>query len=167
MTLNAAQEILIVTTGGTIDKVYLKQVSQDHIGPPVVGKLLADAQVTHPYRLLECMRKDSLVLKDADRLAIREAIASAPNELVVVMHGTDTMTETAARLTDINGKTMVLTGALSPACSATTDAMFNIGMAIAAVQTLGHGVYIVMNGTVFPEGRVIKNRNTNQFERKS
>ena len=172
MTPNAAREILIVTTGGTIDRVCIGTTSADkerdyQFGPTIVGKLLTDARVTHPYRLRKLLQKNSLYMDDADRLAIREAITSAPNELVVVTHGTDTMTATAARLKDIGGKTIVLTGAFSPACCATTDAMFNVGMAIAAVQVLSHGVYIVMNGIVFPEGTVIKNKKANRFERKS
>ena len=172
MTPNAAREILIVTTGGTIDRRSIETTAADkqtdyQFGPTIVDKLLTDARVTHPYRLCKLLQKDSLYMDDADRLAIREAIAPAPNELVVVTHGTDTMTATAARLNDIGGKTIVLTGAFSPARCATTDAMFNVGMAIAAVQVLSHGVYIVMNGVVFPEGTVIKNKKAKQFERKS
>ena len=82
-------------------------------------------------------------------------------------HGTDTMTETARYLDDIIDKTIVMTGSLSPARFAMTDASFNVGMAFAAVQTLDPGVYIAMNGTVFPAKTVVKNRKLNRFESKS
>ncbi len=79
----------------------------------------------------------------------------------------DTMTETASYLSDIKGKTIVMTGSLAPARFAITDAMFNVGMAIAAVQTMQHGVYITMNGTVFPAKSVVKNTEMNRFESRS
>ena len=74
------------------------------------------------------------------------------------------MPETAEALADIEGKTIVLTGALSPARFKTTDAVFNVGMAVAAVQTAAPGVYIAMSGQVFPAGAVRKNRDANRFE---
>jgi L-asparaginase len=90
-------------------------------------------------------------------------VAAAPNGRVVVTHGTDTMTDTAAVLQNVAGKTIVLTGALAPARFANTDAAFNIGMAFAAVQTLSSGVYIAMNGQVFDAERVRKDRASNRF----
>jgi L-asparaginase len=83
----------------------------------------------------------------------------------VITHGTDTVTETAAALQSITGKSMVLTGALSPARFKSTDAVFNVGMAVAAVQLVSPGVYIAMNGEVFAAGEVVKNRDANRFER--
>ncbi len=159
------EEILIVTTGGTIDKVYFDQKSDYQVGQTIIGSLLSEAQATHPYRIVEVLQKDSLDLNDADRGAIHSAIAQDQATLVVVTHGTDSMTNTAQHLSDIQGKTIVMTGSLAPARFAMTDAMFNIGMAIAAVQTLSRGVYIAMNGTVFPAKSVIKNRKMNRFER--
>ncbi|MBT6582666.1 MAG: asparaginase [Gammaproteobacteria bacterium] len=159
------EEILIVTTGGTIDKVYFDQKSDYQVGQTIIGSLLNEAQVTHTYRIAEVVQKDSLDLNDADRRSIHKAIDEDPATQVVVTHGTDTMTNTAQSLSDIQGKTIVMTGSLAPARFAMTDAMFNIGMAIAAVQTLSRGVYIAMNGTVFPAKSVIKNRKMNRFER--
>jgi L-asparaginase len=75
------------------------------------------------------------------------------------------MVETADMLNDMPGKTIVLTGALSPARFRTTDAIFNVGMAVAAVQTAAPGVYIAMSGQVFAAGSVRKNRAENRFER--
>ncbi|MFQ5983811.1 MAG: asparaginase domain-containing protein, partial [Woeseiaceae bacterium] len=83
----------------------------------------------------------------------------------VITHGTDTMGETAATLRSIPDSTIVLTGSLSPARFKTTDAVFNIGMAVATVQSARPGVYIAMNGQVFAEGEAVKNRAANRFER--
>lgn len=120
----------------------------------------------HPYRIVELLQKDSLDLFDADREQIKRAISADQADKVIVTHGTDTMTDTANYLSDITAKTIVLTGSLSPARFALTDAMFNVGMAIAAVQSLNHGVYIAMNGTIFPAKSVIKNKELNRFESK-
>jgi L-asparaginase len=158
-------EILIITTGGTIDKVYFDAKSDYQVGHTIVDNLLAQAQVNQPYRIVELLQKDSLDLTAADRVAIRDRITSEPNEKIVITHGTDTMTVTAEALGGIN-KTIVMTGSLSPARFAMTDAMFNIGMAFAAAQALDQGVYIVMNGTLFEADSVAKNRDKNLFESK-
>ena len=155
--------ILVVTTGGTIDKVYFDAKSEFEVGRSMVGDLLREAHVHVAFETLEVLRKDSLDLTDADREAICSAIASASNTCIVVTHGTDTMTKTARVLRQITGKTIVLTGALSPARFANTDAAFNVGMAFGAVQTLPAGVYIAMNGQVFDAEKVRKDRATNRF----
>jgi len=155
--------ILLVTTGGTIDKVYFDAKSEFEVGRSMVGDLLREAHVHAPYTTLDVLRKDSLDLTDVDREIIRRAIAGAPNDRIVVTHGTDTMTDTARVLRSIPGKTIVLTGALSPARFANTDAAFNVGMAFAAVQALPAGVYITMNGQVFDAANVRKDHATNRF----
>jgi len=109
MLLESLEEILIVTTGGTIDKVYFDQKSDYQVGQTIIGSLLNEAQVTHPYRIVEVVQKDSLDLNDADRRAIHSAIARDLATLVIVTHGTDTMTDTAQNLSEIQGKTIVIT----------------------------------------------------------
>ncbi|MDA9316265.1 asparaginase [Pseudomonadales bacterium] len=156
-------EILVLTTGGTFDKIYFDAMSSFEVGQPVVSDLLEQAVVKKAYRVVEILRKDSLELTDTDRQTIRAAVLAAPNDLVVITHGTDTMTDTGRVLADIPQKTIVLTGALSPARFAETDAMFNLGMAFATVQTSTPGVYITMNGTVFDATRVHKDRSRNAF----
>ena len=99
--------------------------------------------------------------------AIRRAIADRAEARVVITHGTDTMTETAAALADLDSKTIVLTGALAPARFAESDAVFNVGMAFGAVQALPAGVYICMNGQVFEAAEVVKDRARNAFVRRS
>lgn len=155
--------ILVVTTGGTIDKQYFDALSEYQIAESVIEKLLKTSRVTHPFRVVELMRKDSLELTDADRALIKATIAAAPETHVVVTHGTDTMTETAKVLADIEGKTIVLVGALAPARFAESDAPFNLGMAIACCQAAQPGVWITMNGTVFDGLKVKKDRAAGKF----
>ncbi len=156
--------IQFVTTGGTIDKIYHDAKSDYEVGDPQVIDLLREAHVTFEYELASPFRKDSLDLTDADRSEIAATVAASKAECVIVTHGTDTMIETAERLRGIPGKVIVLTGSLAPARFKLSDAEFNLGMAIAAVQCLDHGVYIAMNGHVFTAGSVVKNRAKNRFE---
>lgn len=160
--------ILVVTTGGTIDKVYFDALSNFEVGASMVGELLREAHVDAPFRIIELLRKDSLDLTDVDRTAIASCVGSAEEQTVVITHGTDTMTETAEVLmTDAGcaGKVIVLTGALAPARFAQSDATFNVGMAFATVQSRLPGVYIVMNGQIFEGGQVRKDRENNRFIR--
>ena len=159
------EPILVVTTGGTIDKVYFDAKSNYEVGESVVGDLLRQAHVAVPFELLGLLRKDSLDITDEDRSMIRERIAARPERRVIVTHGTDTMTETARALAGLGERTIVLTGALAPARFAQTDAFFNVGMAVAAVQALPPGVFIVMNGQIFPGDGVRKDREHNRFVR--
>jgi L-asparaginase len=161
------EPIVIVTTGGTIDKAYFDALSTYQIGEPVVKKLLDGANVTHPYRIVELLRKDSLELTDEDRGRLQEPVAALDEHRIVITHGTDTMTDSARVLAAIAGKTIVLTGALSPARFSESDATFNIGMAFAAAQTLPAGVYIAMNGRVFRGDEVKKDRDQRRFVAKT
>jgi L-asparaginase len=156
--------IRFVTTGGTIDKVYFDAKSRFEVGDSTLDELFAQAKVTFAYVIETVCKKDSLDLTDADREAIRAVVARAPESRVVVTHGTDTMVETARVLEGIAGKTIVLTGALSPARFHESDAIFNVGMAVAAAQTLPAGVYLAMSGRIFDPRRVRKNREADRFE---
>lgn len=156
-------DVLILTTGGTIDKLYFDALSTYQIGDSVVDRLLQTARVKLPYRISEVMRKDSLELTDADRATIVAAAAAAPERRIVITHGTDTMTETAQALAEVSGKTIVLVGALAPARFAESDAAFNLGMAFAVAQVAVPGVWIAMNGTVFDGTKVRKDRSVNAF----
>jgi L-asparaginase len=160
---NGPEPLVIVTTGGTIDKAYFDALSVYQIGEPVVKKLLDGANVTYPYRIIELLRKDSLELTDEDRARLKETVAALAEKRVVITHGTDTMTDSAGVLAAIANKTIVLTGALSPARFAESDATFNIGMAFAAAQTLPAGVYVAMNGRVFRGDQVQKDREQRRF----
>jgi L-asparaginase len=156
--------ILILTTGGTIDKIYFDAKSTYEVGPPNISELLAELNLAISYRIVSVLRKDSLDLTDEDRQLIYTQAADAEETRILITHGTDTMVETGAALQAITGKTIVLTGALQPALFKTSDALFNIGCGLAAVQTLTSGVYIAMSGTIFDCARVRKNHQTNRFE---
>lgn len=159
-----SEAIRILTTGGTIDKLYFDANSDYEIGAPAVGDLLQEAQVTLAYTVEAVMRKDSLELTDTDRAAIRARVEAAAERRVIITHGTDTMADTAQALAGIPDKTIVLTGSLQPARFRHSDAEFNVGMAVAAVQACPAGVWIVMNGCVFDGLAVRKNREANRFE---
>jgi len=156
--------IKFFTTGGTIDKVYFDAKSEFEVGSPQVLEVIKDAHVTFDYDVESILQKDSLDMTDSDRALIRQKVLGDPCPLIVITHGTDTMVQTARALTDIAGKTIVLTGSMQPARFRSTDAVFNIGTAIGAVQSLACGVYIVMNGRVFDPRRTRKNVEQNQFE---
>lgn len=156
--------IRILTTGGTIDKVYFDQKSSFQVGEPQILEVLREVNVTVPYALTPLLRKDSLELTAADRELIRQAAQQAVESRILVTHGTDTMVETARALQGLEGKTIVLTGAMQPARFRQTDAVFNIAAAFTAVQLLPPGVYIAMNGRLFDPEQVRKNVAANRFE---
>ena len=157
--------IRFITTGGTIDKIYFDAMSQFEVGESQIKHILDEGLAAFEYDVVSLFRKDSLEITDADREALRAYLAKDDATHYVITHGTDTMTDTAERLRGIAGKTIVLTGALSPARFARSDATFNVGMAFAAVQTLREGVFIVMNGQVFTAGEVRKDTRHNVFVR--
>ena len=157
-------KLLIITTGGTIDKIYFDDKSDYQVGEPQISQILHAMDVAFEFEVAALMRKDSLHITDADRQLIRSAIAASDVSHVLITHGTDTMVETAVELRDLPGKTIVLTGALNPARFRDSDAIFNIGCAVGAVQALPPGVYIAMNGKVWDPEHVCKNRSQNRFE---
>jgi len=154
----------IITTGGTIDKVYFDEASEFQVGEPQIGQVLHEVRADIEFVIQTVMRKDSLEMDDNDRAAIAEAVAVAPERRIVVTHGTDTMIESARCVGAQGEKTVVFTGALQPARFRNTDAVFNIGMAVAAVQILPPGVYLAMNGRILDPWRARKNRDAGRFE---
>jgi L-asparaginase len=158
------EQLSIVTTGGTIDKIYFDDKSDYQIGAPQIGDILQAFNVQFRFDVIPLLRKDSLHLDDADRELIRQRIAALPTRHVLVTHGTDSMIATARVLATISDKVIVLTGALNPARFVGSDAVFNIGCAVAAVQTLPTGVYVAMNGRIWDPAKVRKNVAANRFE---
>lgn len=159
-------KLAILTTGGTIDKVYFDAKSDYKVGEPQIKGILERVGVTFPFEVSELFYKDSLEITDEDRVNIVESVASQEADRIIVTHGTDTMVETARALKERVGdiKTVVLVGSLTPARFRETDAEFNIGVAIGAAQSLGPGVYLAMNGRIFDPESVRKNRAENRFE---
>lgn len=157
-------KIEIITTGGTIDKVYFDQKSEFQVGEPMVMDVLKEANVFIDFQVVSLIKKDSLDMNEQDRQKIFDHIEASPLRHFVLTHGTDTMVETARILKGIPNKVMVLTGAMQPAKFKFSDAVYNIATALTAVQLLDSGVYIAMNGTIFDPDKTKKNIAQNRFE---
>jgi L-asparaginase len=158
-----SEKLCIFTTGGTIDKVYFDANSQFEVGSSVIEQVLHEAQVKIEYRIEALMKKDSLEISADDRVLILDAVRNCPEQMILITHGTDTMAETGRYLSEVTNKTIVLTGSLSPARFRATDAVFNIGLALGALQSQSNGVYIAMNGQIFDAGKVKKDTELQQF----
>ena len=156
--------VLFLATGGTIDKVYFDALSSFQVGESMLDSMLKEANVTLKYEVVQLMRKDSLEMSEEDRTLVKNTILNHEASRIIVTHGTDTMVDTAIAVGAIEDKTIVFTGALSPARFKGSDALFNLGMAVGAAQSLGPGTYIAMNGQIFAPENVQKNRARNQFE---
>ena len=159
-------KLRVIATGGTIDKVYFDAASAYDVGEPQVGPLFREANVTFEYVVESVLQKDSLAMTEEDRTLIRQRVEAAPEKHVLITHGTDTMTATAEKLRGLEDKVIVFTGSMLPARFRTSDALFNLGCAVGALQVLPPGIYIAMNGQIFPADSVRKNRAQSRFEPK-
>ena len=159
-------KIKFFAVGGTIDKVYFDSLSKYEIGESNINDILKNARINFESQVSSILKKDSLDMTDKDRMEIYETVVNESNDKIIITHGTDTMIETAKVLKTIKNKTIVLTGAMEPAKFKSSDAVFNLGSAVAAVQTLNCGVYIVISGRVFTPEEVRKNRDLQIFEKK-
>jgi L-asparaginase len=159
--------IKVLITGGTIDKQYNELNGELIFTQSSVEDMLAQGGAKLDISLETVMLKDSLDMDDNDRQEILAACLASDESRIVITHGTDTMVETSQVLaTGIKDKTIVLLGAMVPYQFKNSDALFNLGCAIAAVQTLENGVYITMNGKVFNFDEVIKNKELGEFQSK-
>ena len=160
-------DLLVVTTGGSIDKTYSSLASDFVCAAPVCKALLREVKCAHKTTFVEICRKDSLELTDGDRDAVVAAVAATPKTHILVTHGTDTLWKTALAVKPVAlkaGKVVALTGSMRPAAFKATDAHFNIGGAVAALPYLPPGAHIIMNGRVFSEpDRVIKDYDRDVF----
>ena len=154
----------ILAVGGTIDKVYFDALSDYKIGPPAAAEILQRVNVNFDYDVSQVISKDSLDMTDADREEILAAVQAHPAKHVIITHGTDTMVDTGQVLKQALGKTVVFMGAMQPALMKLSDADFNLGVAVAAVQALPEGVYLCMSGRIYDVDRVAKNRSESQFQ---
>ncbi len=157
-------KITILACGGTIDKIYFDAKSDYQIGEPQIQTILRESNVCVDYVVTSVVRKDSLEMTDQDRDDLCTAVEKAGSNRILITHGTDTMIETAKYLKKFTDKTIVLTGSMEPARFRNTDAHFNIGGGLIAVQTLSAGVYIVMNSKVFNPDLIRKNVGDSIFE---
>lgn len=156
--------IVILTTGGTFDKIYFDANSEYSIGEPCISSILDEGNVMSDYRVQSILKKDSLDITHNEREIIKKSVIECEEERIIITHGTDTMVETAKFLEDIKEKTIVLTGAMQPARFKKTDAIFNSGFAYAAALSLENGVYIAMSGQIFNSNNVRKNIDLGKFE---
>lgn len=157
-------DITFITTGGTIDKVYFDANSEYQVGDSSIEEIMRLANATFRWQRTQVARKDSLELTDDDRAAIAQAVRDCDTAKIVITHGTDTMVQTALALGDVGDKTIVFTGSMQPAALRDSDALFNVGCAVMAVQLQPPGVYVAMNGRVFPADGVQKNLAERRFE---
>ena len=157
-------KIKILATGGTIDKIYYDANNDFHIGEPMSSNILEEANVTFDYEIESILKKDSLDINDEDRAMIRQKVVQDSHDKIIITHGTDTMIKTAMELLDIEGKTIVITGAMQPARMRTSDSGYNMGVAATAVQLLPTGVYVAMNGLIFDPRTTVKNIALSRFE---
>jgi L-asparaginase len=157
--------IRVLVTGGTFDKEYNERTGQLYFKDTHLAEMLRLGRSRVNVTIRTVMMTDSLDMTDADRGLIVQNCLQSPEERIVITHGTDTMTETAAAIAGaVSGKTVVLTGAMIPYAFGSSDGLFNLGSALSFVQALPHGVYIAMNGKCFPWDRVRKNRERSEFE---
>jgi len=157
--------IRILVTGGTFDKAYNELNGTLFFDRTHIDDMLERGRCKLDVTVEVLMMLDSLDLSAADRARVVQACRASPEQRVVITHGTDTMVETARALADaVSNKTVVLTGAMVPYAFGSSDGLFNLGSALSFVQALPPGVYIAMNGRVFPWNNVRKNRDIGVFE---
>lgn len=158
------KKIKFLITGGTIDKIYSEYNGDLSYSVSHIPEIIEQARIRIDYSCETIMLKDSLDLNASDRIYIREYCKTVDDECIIVIHGTDTIVDTAKALSTLKNKTIILTGSIIPYVVANSDAMFNIGCAVAYSQSLPHGTYVVMNGIAFDALNVIKNKATQTFE---
>ena len=157
--------IRILVTGGTFDKEYNERTGQLFFKDTHIAEMLRLGRSRVQTTIRTVMMIDSLEMTEADRALIVQNCLQSDENRIVITHGTDTMTETAAAIAQaVSGKTVVLTGAMIPYAFGSSDGLFNLGSALSFVQVLPPGVYISMNGKCFPWDRVRKNRERGEFE---
>ena len=163
--MTAPDRIRILVTGGTFDKEYNEHTGELYFKDTHLKDMLRLGRCRLEVAVETLMMIDSLQMTDADRKLILERCIAAEEKHIVITHGTDTMENTAVVLgKNISGKTIVVTGAMVPYTFGSSDGLFNLGTALAFVQTLKPGVYVAMNGRCFPWNSVRKNRKIGVFE---
>lgn len=159
-------KIHFIQTGGTIDKDYPKKIAGSgfEIGSPAVTRILDSLETHFQYVIVPLLQKDSLDLDDTDRELILNTVIECPSEKIIITHGTDSIIETGMFLQNAQiPKTIVLTGSFKPERFTGSDAMFNVGAALACVQILPHGVYIALQGLVEKADGITRNRISGKF----
>ncbi len=162
---NFVMSIRILITGGTFDKEYDELNGKLYFKDTHLPQMLELARCRLDVEIRTVMMLDSLEMTDEDRELIALNCRKSSEDMIVITHGTDTMVDTARVLADkVQGKTIVLTGAMIPFAFGSSDGLFNLGSALSLAQSLPHGVYIAMNGRFFTWDNCRKNRKLGVFE---
>ena len=159
-------KVLFIGAGGTIDKDYREGAGTYNFveRDPRVEDILEHANPSIHYRAVSLIKKDSMDLTDEDRQMILRTCQQAPEKRIIITHGTDTMNVTGEFLSKgIKDKVIVITGAARPELFSNSDASFNVGSALGALNVLDDGVYIAMNGRVLPWDKIRKDPVTGVF----
>ena len=158
-------EITFITTGGTIDKDYPKKLEgyAFEISDPAIVRILERVNPSFKYRMNLLLTKDSLEITEEDRELILEICKTTPDNKIIITHGTDTMLETAQKLSEVQNKVIILVGSMRPERFADSDADFNLGCAIGAINVLEKGIYIAMHGRVYAWDKCKRDPETGQF----
>lgn len=154
-------KILLIQTGGSIDKDYpqTKMGYAFEITGSAALRIFEKINPDFEYEFLPLFKKDSLLITNDDRIELYQTCKNAKIEKIIITHGTDTMIETAEILSDIKNKAIIITGAFRPEKFKNSDADFNIGVAVGALNILKEGIYIAMNGCIFPYNNVTRDEN--------
>ena len=161
-------EITFISTGGSIDKDYPKTTGgyAFELGEPAVERILKKYKLNFKYEIISVIQKDSLDFTDDDRESILNACRKTSSDKIIITHGTDTMLETAKKVSEVQNKAIVITGATKPERFKESDAEFNLGCAVGAISELKPGVFIIMNGRVYSWEKCTRNEKTGVFVEK-
>jgi len=156
--------IKIIITGGTFDKEYNELTGELFFNKTHLPEMLKLGRSRLDIKMVTLMMADSLHMTDSDLQIIMEECKNSNEDKILITHGTDKMVKTSEFLSQyIKNKTIVLTGAIVPYAFGSSDGLFNLGSALAFVQTLPHGIYISMNGRIFPWNNARKNKENGEF----
>ncbi|MBU4245498.1 MAG: asparaginase domain-containing protein [Nanoarchaeota archaeon] len=158
-------KLVFIQTGGTIDKDYPKTTKGYvfEISEPAIKRIVQRVAPNFDFEIVSVLKKDSLDITEADRIKISKTCQEVMADKIIITHGTDTMIETAKALSNIKNKVIILTGAARPEKFSDSDASFNLGVAIGAANVLKKGIYIAMNGRIYPWNNVKRKLETGQF----
>ncbi|MEN9772346.1 MAG: hypothetical protein RJA58_989 [Pseudomonadota bacterium] len=164
--MTSSPSLVFLTCGGTIEKIYQPNTGQLTFDQSHISDWVKQFRISQSVSVDVVMLIDSLEMNDSHRKTLARTVANTPGNQIVILHGTDTMVESAkcVMLHCREDQTIVFTGAMVPASQQQSDAFFNIGLATGAVQTLPPGVYIAMSGQIFPANAVQKNKSLGRFE---
>jgi len=163
--VNYLMKIVFIQTGGSIDKDYprLTKGYAFEIRSPAIKRILKNVDANLEFEILSVLKKDSLDITDKDREKIFNVCKKVKTDKIIITHGTDTMIKTAKKLSSIKNKTIILTGSMRPEKFYNSDAPFNIGVSVGAINVLKKGIYVSMNGRIYPWNKVKRDLKSGMF----